>query len=406
MRVLDELEREIERVAHTARPRRRWWRPGALLLLAPLGAATVAVAATSLSHAPVRATPTPTPDPKSGYGVITGTPALLDFRVPDLEPGAPWGMRLIKTSRGFGCVQLGRVVDGKLGTFDLGGAFHETPAEPQGAPSFCQQSDAAGHTFIATSYQGMPAGGDERNCSVQRVPNVPLCAAGTTRTLFFGLLGPEATAVTYRDVGGKTVRQPTGPEGAYIVVKPHSGTRGGFSPGSSPGSGLESVEYRDGTRCVIRNPHRLGGARPCPLKGYVEPHLPKVTAAEVKTRVRARVSKRLVRLPGVPAKYGKVRRVTIRFRARAAADARSAYSFFAESLPGRGTCPFGLGGPIARDIAAGESVKQTVDFPPSCHHRYRITVKYTQETRPGRGGMPFTPGGRGPTVGSTVIDLP
>ena len=53
MRFLDDLEREIERIAYAAEPvraRRRWWRSGMLLVLAPLSVATVAVAAVSYTH--------------------------------------------------------------------------------------------------------------------------------------------------------------------------------------------------------------------------------------------------------------------------------------------------------------------------------------------------------------------
>src|SRR5215204_2174525 len=110
MRVLSELEREVERIAREAgevRPRRRWSRSSWLAALLPLGIAAVGGAATTgiLPGEPVKNPPGLHLDPKSGVGVMVGPGKLFDLRTADPAGGPPWAMRMVKTSRGLGCVQ-------------------------------------------------------------------------------------------------------------------------------------------------------------------------------------------------------------------------------------------------------------------------------------------------------------
>ena len=99
-----------------------------------------------------------------------------------------------------------------------------------------------------------------------------------------------------------------------------------YSPGVTPGSGLRTVEYRDGSICRIVSPRRRGGARRCPLKGFVAPKLPRISATDLAAPVRVHVGTRPEH-PGPKVKLLKgtrpmpaQRRVTITFRARLAAD--------------------------------------------------------------------------------------
>ncbi|MDA0179560.1 hypothetical protein OJ997_04575 [Solirubrobacter phytolaccae] len=394
MRVLDELGREIERVATEAgdvRPRRRWWRPGALFVLLPLCVGTVAVAATTqlLQGEPVRNPPGLQLDPKQGLGVIVGAGKLLPPRTADPAGGPPWGLRVVKTSRGLGCVQLGRVHEGKLGVlgqdfaFDDDGKFHERGAEII-QKTDCQLADAAGNAFIAISHIGLPASGDLTGCNPQSAyKQTPMCERSSLRNVFYGLLGPEATAVTYKDADGKVVRQRvSGPEGAYLVVKPTEPDRrqiGYWSPGVSPGSGLRSVEYRDGSTCMIPNPRRIGGARACPVKGYVTPELTPATREELATPIRVRVGREPVGVKGAD----KQRRVTFSFRARRAGDSRSQYTFEAKLVKRGKHCSSGTTfGAIAKDVAAGEVVSSELFFPYRCRGRLQLKVGYSQERRP------------------------
>lgn len=415
MRVLNELGREIERVAAQAgavRPRRRWWRPGTALVALPLAVAAVAVAATSgiLSGEPVENPPGVHPNPKSGVGVIVGSGKLLGARAADPAGGPEWALRLVRTSRGFGCVQLGRVVDGRLGVLGRDGSFGDDGRFHERGPQIlqltdCQQPDAAGHVFIAMTWVGLPDSGDAAACAARahKGTTLQLCPPQSLRTIYYGLLGPQGAAVTYEGAGGKVVRQAvSGPEGAYLVVlrtNPKRRNIGYFSPGVTPASGLRSVEYRDGSVCRIGDPRRLGGARACPLKGFVAPKLPAVTHADLATTIRVHVGRHRVHpwpnvkrpkgLPPVPAQ----RRVTIVFRARRAASARSFYTIDIRALHAGKGCTYGMLGPIARDVVAGTVVTKTFYFPYRCHATLQIDVGYTQQRRPSQ--MPFSPDGFG-----------
>jgi hypothetical protein len=425
MRVLDELEREIERIAHEAdavRPRRRWWRSMALVVVLPLGVATVAVAATTgiLSGEPVKNPPGLHLNPKSGLGVIVGPGKLMNVRATDPAGGPPWALRVVKTSRGLGCVQIGRLVDGKLGvlgrdgSFGDDGKFHERGAEII-QQTDCQQTDRAGNAFIAMSYIGLPDSGDAAGCLARASNDVPrpVCPAGSLRNVFYGLLGPAAKAVTYLDSNGQVARQPvSGPEGAYVVVRatdPKRPNVGYFSPGVTPGSGLRSVEYRDGSTCRIVSARRIGGARRCPLKGFVAPKLAPVSRADLATTVRVRVGTRREHPGPKPPKgtrpFPAQRRVTVAFRARAAADARSFYTVSTQLQHGGKGCFYMTMGPIAKDVVAGTVLTKTLYVPFKCHGIMKINVGYTQQRRPGQ--MAFDIGGFGNAkVGTAVAKLP
>jgi hypothetical protein len=86
---------------------------------------TIALAATGviLTGEPVR--PEELLNPSVGEGVpAPGASQLLALRVPDPEGGLPWGMRIVRTTRGEVCLQIGRVQDGQLGELGIDGAFH------------------------------------------------------------------------------------------------------------------------------------------------------------------------------------------------------------------------------------------------------------------------------------------
>lgn len=400
MRILDELGREIERIATEARPRRRWWRPGVFLVFLPLSIATVAVAATTgiLSGEPVRNPPDVKLHPKEGRGVTVGAGKLFALRVPDPDGGLPWGLRLVKTSRGLGCVQIGRVKDGKLGVLGQDGAFDDDRKFHERGPEIvyqtdCQLADGGGNVFIALGYAGLPASGDAIGCSARGTDGSrPKCAPGSLRNVFYGLLGPEATAITYEAADGQVVRQPVqGPEGAYLVVKPTEPGRrnvGQYSIGVSPVSGLRSVEYRDGSTCE----RRKSGALRCPLKGLVTPRLATPTRAELATPVRIEVGDRPEHPGGE--QFPAQRRVTFSFRARRAADAREYYTYEARIAKPRGKRCFSgvLGGAVAKDLAAGSEVSERIYFPYGCRGRVEISVGYAQERKPT--GIPFGGTGR------------
>jgi hypothetical protein len=422
MRVLDELEREIERIAleaDTAPKRRRWWRSSPLLLMLPLGLATVAVAATTgiLAGDPVKEPEGVNRNPRSGVGVSVDRGRLLDVRAPDPDGGPPWALRLVKTSRGLGCVQLGRTVDGKLGVLGRDGAFNNDGRLHELSPTIvntlgCQQPDRAGNFFTAMTFYDLPASGDA-SCRYrsQSARGRPDCAPGSLRTIYYGLLGPEAAAVTYIDDQGRTVRQPvSSPQGAYLIVHrtvPDRRNASGFSPGITPTKGVEAIEYRDGSTCKPAQARHTHGSRSCPLKGYQPLDRASIPASALRTPVRVDVSTK----PERPAFRGgsasantpDQRRITIRFRARLAADVTSYYTFSLQPTGGR-TCNFRVSGPIARDIVAGTVVTRTVWVPYSCRGTATIRVGYAQADRPSV--IPFTgPGQQNAKVGTVTVPL-
>ncbi len=137
--------------AADTRPRRKPSRSHRVPLLAAvvfavlLGAAA-ALAATGVIGfgAPVKASHPLAREPPSvtaGVGIpvvgANGNPASvqpLAISVPDPGGGLPWGMRIVRTTRGLLCLQIGRLLDGRLGVigqdgqFGDDGLFHELPA--------------------------------------------------------------------------------------------------------------------------------------------------------------------------------------------------------------------------------------------------------------------------------------
>ena len=70
--------------------------------------------------------------PTTGDGSLTpGTVRMLPVSTPDPAGGAAWGMREFSTSRGLGCIEVARLVDGKLvavgqdHAFGNDGRYHE-----------------------------------------------------------------------------------------------------------------------------------------------------------------------------------------------------------------------------------------------------------------------------------------
>jgi hypothetical protein len=434
LKVLEELGDEFERVANAdaASGRRRLrdrLRRGGLLLAIPV-ALTVgggAVAATQLLKGePIR-------NPKGqafradiGAGApkkVAGA-VVTPLRVPDPDGGPPWGMRILTTNRDFGCVQVGRVLDGELGVLGQDGVmrddglFHVRPADVVGGTE-CRPHDGAGRTFIAIAHSGLPASGTGQGCitaaqrrgidsmaqdpgfprPAQKLP--PTCPAEDLRNVRYGLLGSEGQSVTYRGADGQphTVRV-VGADGAYLVVikpdKAHPG-RGQWTTASSPMSGLISVQYRDGRVCRIRNPARRGGAKPCPLVGYVPVKRPKVTAAAVASPVTVSVSPGAAKPPGpAPPSGFKVppqRRLVITFVARLPSDSRSNYTWWITVRRGMrhgSGCTFGgMGGTVLRDVDRGERVRIPVYVPADCSPtldgQVRFHVSRPDDPAPGEG---------------------
>jgi hypothetical protein len=383
-----------------------------LVLLAALLAAAVALAASGLlTGEPVKPPAGVTFSPTRGVGVpIARTEKLLDLRVPDPSGGPAWGMRVLSTTRGLGCVQVGRVVDGRLGVLGQDGAFaddgrfHELPPDVL-YTSNCTLLDGAGQTYVAVTWSAMPASAMPTACgSAAATSKAPPCPARDRRLLRFGLLGSQAASIAYRDRAGRTVTQRTvGPQGAYLIVLPadprHPGP-GGIGVASSPGSGLTSVRYRDGHVCHIRPPVALGGAKPCPLVGYVAPPHQPVTTAQVAAPVRAHLDRRF----HAPANGY---RLSVSFTARVAArGGRASYVIWLFPQRSRGCGTYASGNGPDRNVAAGERVHSTIYVSATCPGRLRgrVVFDYQAGASTGPVAVPF---GKGePTVGTFAVTVP
>jgi len=427
LRVLERLGDELERVARDGRRRRRPALPPRRILVlalitAGLVAATALAASGLLTGDPVNNPPGTILKADRGLGTpIPSTVILTGLRVPDPDGGLPWGLRTMRTTRGMACVQIGRVQDGRLGIIGQDGAFgddgkfHELPPEILLSLN-CQPTDGGGHGFIAISAHGAPASGWDPGCAPsprQGAAGIPTCPPADARRILYGLLGPEGAAVTYDDEHGhRRTGAVAGPNGAYLAVLPQTATEAAHGhyivPSVTPGSGLESVRYRDGSVCRIGSARRHGGARPCPPKGWVAPKAPRYTAKQLRTPVHTIVSPRPVRVPapaGTPARLRRQRvwKVTVSFRATVRSDERGYYIILIK--PDRWhSCPVGLTAPVSRDLRRGENVRESLALPERCRGRVSGTVRFHQPRRPEPIGPIFPL--RDPVAGRFTITLP
>jgi len=124
------------------RPRRRarvHVRVALVVLVLVLATAAITLAATGviLTGSPVGTVRAPIATAGEGIPVAGGA-RLLPLRAPDPAGGLPWGMRIVHTTRGLICVQIGRLNDGQLGQLGVDGAFHDDgrfhPLPPDALP--------------------------------------------------------------------------------------------------------------------------------------------------------------------------------------------------------------------------------------------------------------------------------
>ena len=217
---LERLGAEIERVAHAAqtperRPPSRRRTPRAVLVALAATATLATAAAVAATTGLLTGEPVPNPkgigfsDPHRGWGVpIAKTIKLAPLRVADPDGGPPWGIRTLRTTRGLGCVQVGRVQDSQLGVIGQDGAFANDGKFHVMGPdvltgAFCSAVDGAGHAFLSIVHDGVPASGLERGCTLQPLQQtgpdtVEPCLDARMRVLVYGVLGPAAEAITYR----------------------------------------------------------------------------------------------------------------------------------------------------------------------------------------------------------------
>jgi hypothetical protein len=393
----------------------------ALVLLAMLLAAA-ALAATGLigGGAPLKPPRGTSRDPHSGLGVSrAGSAQLLPVAVADPAGDPPWGLRYVTTSRGLGCLQAGRLVDGRIGVLGQDGAFaddgrfHPLTHNYLGgvaAPFACGTLDAHGHAFASVAMHGVPASGLLQPSATQpgclahrdhgpigaREKKVRICPRKNWRLVYFGMAGPEARSVTYAGAGGRLHTVATvGEQGAYLIVlkaSVHARGLGQYTPLDSPGAGLVRVTYRDGSVCRVAAAGDV--VRPCPHVGEVRAPRPKLTQADVAAPVKATIEKR----------HGRPQLV-VRFTARVAVtDASSTYTVFVR-FPGRAAginCGASASGQLFHDVRAGQTQRFEIATD-GCRGRFQGSVVYRYEQS--SSASTFA-GGRSLTVGTFTIDVP
>jgi hypothetical protein len=199
-----------------------------------LGGGAVAVAATGLlSGAPVK--PEVTLSPVTGNGVpVSGSTEHLLLSVADPAGGLPWGMRVLRTTRGQICAQVGRVQGDQLGELGLDsafgddGRFHALPSDvlPPGYGGSSGQVEClpAGQTVIVEDANADRSARRLLPEEFREPPKNPkhrdIPPTGDLRALAYGLLGPHAVSVTYRTRDGLMTIPVRGPEGAFLIVEP------------------------------------------------------------------------------------------------------------------------------------------------------------------------------------------
>lgn len=430
---VSQMLRLIE-LAGRQQPRpRRWLRRGGLAVPVAVGglvlAGATAGAALLLSSgqtvAPAFVLPA---TPAAGLGEpVPGSLALLPMRVPDIDGGPPWGMRVIRTTRGLLCLQAGRVVGGRLGAIGTGYAFngdnrfHPFLADDAISTDACPAVGSSGTAFLPGPPEIVPANGlplagenvaesDRLDCDLpgQQSSGVR-CPQSELRQVAFGLLGPHAKSieVVSSDGGGLRV-EPYGPEGAYLIVLPaqpdanasvSSGDVGRFGSVSyTPGRAILKVTYQDGLQCQIPareagqecHAQSTGGPPPASAQQLATvvsaDYLPVDEHPEAPLLMRARPGQETSvsgeTFPGRSAANGvdpPGPAVTVSFDAPVAAP-NSSSAYVVELIPrpvsGCSTPAVIVGQPTSTTLRAGDHVNVTVPLETDCRTSYTGRVFY------------------------------
>jgi hypothetical protein len=328
--------------------------------------------------------------PQTGDGALTpGTVRMLPISTPDPAGGAPWGMREFSTSRGLGCVEVARLVDGKLvaigqdDAFGNDGRYHELSVASGGAGfgDWCSAPDRYHRLYLNQMWGEQPASAWQSRCYAPGSPpgghmvykrdghvlREPPCPLADERNLYFGLLGPDAQSVTYVLQGHRHTLATSGPEGAYLIVTrstPGQLLKGVGTGGVVPVDGpITEVHYRDGATCHLTSRSWIGGKYACTPSmqvpvGYVAPQDLSYTHAQVATPLQVRL---------IRTHQGRYE-LRLAFVSRVAlTNAESEYDFI-WYVPGTRFENHG-GYSTESDIAAGQTVSTTTcPLPPGLIH--------------------------------------
>lgn len=225
-------------------PARRWWRRRGLLgiMLAGLLPAAVAAAAVTGAFSPGAPVPRSSAQPAGApvSRLEPGSSRVISLRAADPDGGPSWGIRVFRAHTGVTCVQVGRVVGGRVGVLGIAGAFgddhrfHALPAQAALA-LHCGRSEPSAPLELQGFAGPLSASADPRLAGPRDVP------VGDRRQVVWGFAGPRATSVQIT-VRGRTMRRAVRSieDGAYLFVL--RGTRT---------ADRRTTTYRDGQRCTI-----------------------------------------------------------------------------------------------------------------------------------------------------------
>jgi hypothetical protein len=271
-------------------------------------AITLAATGVILTGAPVRIGK---PSSTAGQGIpVLGGTRLLALRAPDPAGGLPWGMRVVHTTRGLICVQIGRVENGRLGELGIDGAFHDDglfhPLPADALPDVL--SNFEGWNFENCATPGEIYAGDSVGLEASAASN-PAAGRGVAvdrREISFGLLGRHAVSITYRSGSAKHTQSVLPVLGAYLIVQRYTSGRplgsvsetGGsdqpfpYSGPADPNGALVTITYRyDGKLCTITGREH---ARPCGLSNYPPPRPAPLPATHAPLHVQLQTHAHLV----------------------------------------------------------------------------------------------------------------
>jgi hypothetical protein len=447
-RLEQDMSKAVRRGAHLPWYRRLSTRPSRLLVVvvACLVATGSALAASGVfrTGTPVGPEVPPTPGAYAGAAIASSV-RLLPLRVSDPDGGPPWGLRELKTTRGLMCLQVGRVVDGRLGALGQDGAFGNDGAFHPFSINFmswagCGTQDARGDAFLNEQLSAIPASalfGDQHHASggcYARPHDRKSCPSTRRRDVYLGLLGPDATSITYATAGGQLTTMPTtGPDGAYLIVRAHQkepcglaqpvclrSGGGGYMVGGpelEPGPAIRSVTYRNAPVCKLPAPTTPWPALPkrpprCPAVGFAPiSRARELTKAQLASPVTAhteparhyceRAEETRACDGPVPAGYRRLdmsggppqQLIVIAFTARVAVpNFDSHYEINTTNLegspnrhcPGKGAGTFG---PTNRDLRAGQRVRYDLFVDTQCPGRVQVRVGFVTVNGPS-GSMP------------------
>ena len=364
--------------------------------------------------------------------LLPGSVHKLPIAAPDPAGGPPWGMRELATSRGSGCLQFGRIVEGKLGAlgednaFGDDGRFHELPAAA--SLSGCELLDGDHRLFANVVSDARPAsawpgvGGHSSGCvpptagpyekGLRLTPAerahgarpAAICPQSDLRNIYYGLLGPQARSITYVLGGHRHTLDTVGPEGAYMFVtrsSPHQllNFAGAGTADVVPVDGpVREIHYSDGATCHLTAKSWIGGSHACTPSlpepyGYVDvgrAPTPSEAAAPVRAAVR-------------PGRGGRLE-LLVRFRVPlAVSDGRRAYTieWHEPGMPAR-IHSFAF---VNEDLRAGATVKRSFGaFGPRLR-RGAVTGRVVLQQAIGAGGLEG-PGAVSMPVGSFSVRVP